>query len=234
MLVAMRDAVFPVLVLSAVASACAPAAPSASPAGNASPQQQIVDRATAAISEMRSNPDFRAMDGYLARAKGVMVFPRVIKAALIFGGEGGNGVLVARAPDGGWSAPAFYSMGAGSAGFQVGFQQASVVLFLMDESTLMSTMQTGLKLGSNATVAAGTIGDSGASRNATASRGVVEMTNVGGVFAGVSLDGAVIAPRRDFNAAYYGGDGTNAYDITVRTNYDRPGIAALKRALAPR
>lgn len=229
----MRNVLVAALAVVLLASGCARDAQVSTASGQTSPQQQIVDRSAAALREMRNNPDFRGMDAYLARAKGVLVFPRVIKAALIFGGEGGNGVLVARRPDGGWSVPAFYSIGAGSAGFQVGFQQASVVLFLMDDATLLSAMQTGLKLGTDVSVAAGTIGDSGESHSTSASKGVVEMANVGGVFAGVSLDGAVIAPRGDFNRAYYG-DGPGTYDIVMRMSYDRPGTEELKQALAPR
>lgn len=98
---------------------------------------------------------------FLAHAKEARVFPRVTKARLILGGPGGNGVLVARQPDGSWSAPAFYSLGGGSAGAQIGFQQAEVVLCFMSELALRSAIDRGLTLGTDASVAASTIGGSG-------------------------------------------------------------------------
>jgi SH3 domain-containing YSC84-like protein 1 len=233
-LAAMRIGSVPAaLALFVAATSCAPAAPPASPASHAPDQQRIVDRAALAVRTMRTNPHFGYLDAYFAEAKGVLIFPRVIKAALIFGGGGGNGVLLVHHDDGSWSAPAFYSIGGGSAGFQVGFEQATVVLFLMDPSTLASVRGTGLTLGTDVTVAAGTIGDSGKSRHTTASKGIVEMTSVGGVFAGVSLAGAVVAPRETFNQAYYGAGATTA-DILTNPGYETaPGTTELRQALAP-
>lgn len=203
------------------------------PASGVSAEQRIVDRSAAAYSAMRSDADFRALDSYLPRARGVLIFPRVIKAALLFGGEGGNGILLAKGADGGWSAPAFYSIGAGSVGFQLGYQEASVVLLLMNDSTLLSVIDGGIKLGADATIAAGTLGDTGESRSATASADVIQFADVGGVFAGVSLDGAVIEEREQFNRRYYGRD-ASAYGILIERKFNSPGAETVWRALETR
>ncbi|HKY36683.1 MAG TPA: lipid-binding SYLF domain-containing protein [Polyangiaceae bacterium] len=83
-------------------------------------QQDIVERSAAAFTNLRDHAGVAVVDGYLERARGVMIFPRLVKASLILGGEGGNGVLVAKGADGNWSNPAFYSLGAPSVGFQIG------------------------------------------------------------------------------------------------------------------
>ncbi len=203
---------------------------SMTPASGVSAEQRIVDRSAAAVSAMRKDPDFRNLDAYLARARGVLVFPRVIKAAFLFGGEGGNGVLVSRTPGGAWSAPAFYSIGAGSVGLQLGYQEATVVLLLMNDSTVASVIDGGLKLGADASVAAGTVGDTGVARSATSSADVVQFIDVGGVFAGVSLDGAVIQERESFNQRYYGANAT-AEAVLVQRRFDTPGADVIRRAL---
>jgi lipid-binding SYLF domain-containing protein len=200
------------------------------PASGVSSEQRIIDRSAAAFSTMHSDPDFRALDDYLPRARGVLIFPRVIKAAFGFGGEGGNGVLVARTPDGGWSAPAFYSIGAGGVGLQLGYQETTLVLLLMRDSALFSVIDGGITLGADATVAAGTVGDTGESRRANTSADVIQFANAGGVFAGVSLDGAVIKERESFNRRYYGSD-AGAYGILVERKFSSPGVDVLHRAL---
>jgi SH3 domain-containing YSC84-like protein 1 len=204
-----------------------------SPASGVSSEQRIIDRSAAGLSAMRADSDFPHLDAYLERARGVLIFPRVIKAALLFGGEGGNGILLARRPDGGWSAPAFYSIGAGSIGFQLGYQEATVVLVLMNESTLLSVIDGGVKLGADATIAAGSVGDTGQTRHASTSADVVQFVDVGGVFAGVSLDGAVIKDRESFNRRYYGHD-ASAHGILIQRKFDAAGADVIRAALAPR
>jgi len=202
--------------------------PAAAPA---SPQQALIDESAMAVRSMRGSKNFTSFDYYAARARAVLIFPRVHKGAFFVGGEGGKGVLLARSEDGTWSAPAFYGIGGGGIGLQFGYQRATVVLFLMNEQTLMSVIDRGLTLGVDATVAAGTIGSSGRSVSKIASSDVVQLAEAGGVFAGVSLDGAVIAARNGENAAYYG-SGASTKDILLSRTYDHAGASVLKQALA--
>lgn len=220
-----------VLVVSALTAACARDATPSSP--DASPQQKIVDRAALAVDRMRASGQFPSLDVLLKQARGVMVFPRVIKAGLIVGGEGGNGVLLSKDDSGSWSAPAFYSLGAGSLGAQIGYQEARVILFLMTDAALVSAINQGVTLGTDTAVAAGTLGDSGQASGKSAAKDILQLVDVGGLFAGVSLDGTVVGSRQEFNRAYYGEQATT-YRIVMERRFAAPGAARLHAALSPR
>jgi lipid-binding SYLF domain-containing protein len=198
-------------------------------APGASAEQKIIDRSAEAFRRIRS-AQHPALEYFIEHAHGVMIFPRIIKASMIFGGEGGNGVLLSKDARG-WSAPAFYSMGAGSAGLQVGYQEATVVLFFMKEAALRSTIERGITLGSDATVAAGTVGGSGKGVAGTAASDIYQFIEVGGLFAGLSLDGTVVGARDSFNRAYYGADAT-PYSILLERRHAAPGATTLHQVLA--
>ncbi len=221
------------VVLAAFAVLCSGCSrpPPATPGRQASAQQQIVSRSADALQAMRATGRFPALDQYLARAKGVMIFPRVIKAGLLLGGHGGNGVLVARHSDGSWSAPAFYSIGGGSAGLQVGFQEATVVLCFMNDHALQSAIDRGVTLGTDVSVAAGTMGDSGKAVTTSSARDIYQLVNVGGIFAGVSLVGSVVSARDSFNRAYYA-PGATTRGIVIDGRFDRAGATVLRQALS--
>jgi lipid-binding SYLF domain-containing protein len=219
-------------------SACSrPSPSSAHQAKNApsapapSPQARIVERSASALSRMRDNPRFKKMDSYLANARAVMIFPRVIKASLIVGGEGGNGVMVVRKPDGSWSSPAFYSLGAPSIGLQAGYQETSVVLFIMDDATLDRAYGSSLTLGTQAGVALGDVLEPGGTAGRAIAPKIYQVVESGGVFAGVSLDGYVIESRESHNAAYYGSD-ASVRTILSDSEPTRAENIALDAALA--
>jgi lipid-binding SYLF domain-containing protein len=111
--------------------------------------------------------------------------------------------------------------------------RTTVVLVLMNDSTLLSVIDGGLTLGTDTSIAAGTIGDSGKATAASTSADIVQFVNVGGVFAGMSLDGAVVHARDGFNRRYYGPDATT-YDIVIRRSHDAPGADMIRQALEPR
>lgn len=220
-----------VLFASALGFACArDATPSSS---DSSPQQKIIDRAALAVDRMRASGQFPKLDELLRKARGVMVFPRLIKAGIIVGGEGGNGVLLSKDDSGRWSAPAFYSLGAGSLGAQIGYQEATVLLFFMTDSALVSAINQGVTLGTDTAVAAGTMGDSGQASGKSAAKDIVQLVDVGGLFAGVSLDGTVVGSRQEFNRAYYGPEATT-YAIVMERKLAAPNAARLHAALTPR
>jgi lipid-binding SYLF domain-containing protein len=188
--------------------ACSKPRPAEAPRSEALPQQRLVERAAAALARMRDNPKFASMEPFLEKARAVMIFPRLIKASLLFGGEGGNGVLIARSPDGSWSDPAFYSLGAPSVGLQIGYQEATVILFVMDDVAFRTMLGSSVALGANTTVAVGDIGDAEKAEGEVIDKPIYQLVEAGGVFAGVSLDGYVIAPRSRHNFAYYGASGS--------------------------
>lgn len=207
-----------------------PAAPDAAKGGGAA-EQALVDKAQAVIEFMKKSPEFDVINDYLPRATGVLVFPKVVKAGFILGGQGGSGVLLGRDEAGNWSAPAFYTLGGGSIGLQAGGQRFSLVLVFLNEPSLKKALDSGLTLGVDASVAAG---DSGAKAEASVARiasDLVYLVDVSGVFAGASLEGGVVKARNSRNTSYYG-RAVSPFEIVVGHKVDAPGAAGLRRALS--
>ena len=195
-------------------------------------QQSLVDRATLALTEVmdlgEATADARSM---LGRSRAAMICPRVFRAGFIFGGQGGDCVLVARDGNGSWSSPAFFTMGGGSVGFQAGVQDAQVLMLIMNDKALEALLEHHFKLGADAGVALGTLGR-GISGSTTAAVGadIVTITRARGLFAGVSLDGNYLDPRNEWNRAYFGRDAT-ARQVVVEMAAHNPGSDPLRAAL---
>jgi lipid-binding SYLF domain-containing protein len=141
----------------------------------------------------------------LERAYGIVVVPQVVKAALMFGGRGGKGVLAVRNPDGTWSSPVFVTLGGVNFGLQFGVQATDVVLVLMSRPSVEGIAGGKVTLGADASVAAGPLGrSSAAATDATLSAQVLSYSRSSGLFAGVALDGSVLAVDRAANESAYG------------------------------
>ena len=150
----------------------------------------------------------------LERAYGVVVVPSVVKAALTIGGRGGKGVMAVRRPDGTWSLPTFVTLGGINFGFQFGVQSTDVVLVLMSRESVEGIAGGKVTLGADASVAAGPLGrSSAAATDATFSAQVLSYSRNSGIFAGVALDGTVIAIDRRANESAYGLSGVLASQI---------------------
>jgi lipid-binding SYLF domain-containing protein len=225
----MRKMVLAVFALAALLTGCY-GAHNASAPETAHYEQGLVDKAALVVRGMRQDPQFKHIEVYLKSAKGVLVLPSVIKAGFIYGGQGGNGVLLARGASGAWSSPAFYTLGGGSIGLQIGVQEAAIVLVFMNEKALNSAIDTGLTLGADATAAAGTAGITGEVASTHVFKDVYYFADVGGLFAGVSLEGGAIGVREGLNKAYYGKTYTPR-QIILEHKVDASGAALLKEAL---
>jgi len=219
-----------VLSLLALLAGCygAHSAPSSNPAHY---EQGLVDKSAGVVRGMRSDPAFRHLDVYLKNARGVLILPSVIKAGLIYGGQGGNGVLLSRNAAGSWSSPAFYTLGGGSIGLQIGVQEAAIVLVFMNDKAFTSALDTGLTLGADATVAAGAEGLTGEVASTHAFKDVYYFADVGGLFAGVSLEGGVVHVRESLNKTYYGKSLTPR-QIVLERAVDASAAGPLKDALS--
>ncbi len=137
-------------------------------------------------------------------AEAIAVFPRVIKAAFLVGGRGGQGVI-SRRVKGGWSAPGFFNLGGGSFGPQIGAQQTDYVLIIMNPDGLNGLLKDKFELGGEASIAAGPVGrEAAASTNPRLDAGILSYSRSKGVFVGAALKGAVITPDNDLNEAIYG------------------------------
>jgi lipid-binding SYLF domain-containing protein len=150
----------------------------------------------------------------LERAYGVVVVPRVIKGALIIGGRGGKGVMAVRNPDGSWSNPVFVTLAGANVGFQWGVQSTDLVLVLMSRKSVEGIAGGKVTLGADASVAAGPLGRSAAAAtDATLQAQVLAYARNEGIFAGVAIDGSVIAIDDKANASAYGVSGILASQI---------------------
>ena len=150
----------------------------------------------------------------LERAYGVVVVPRVIKGALIIGGRGGKGVMAVRNPDGTWSNPVFVTLAGANVGFQWGVQSTDLVLVLMSRKSVEGIAGGKVTLGADASVAAGPLGRSAAAAtDATLQAQVLAYARNEGIFAGVAIDGSVIAIDDKANASAYGVSGILASQI---------------------
>lgn len=140
----------------------------------------------------------------LNRAEAIAVFPGVVKAAFIIGGQGGQGVI-SRRIKGGWSAPAFFNLGGGSFGAQIGAQKTDYVLLIMNDEGLKGLLEDKFEIGGEVSVAAGRVGrTAAASTNVTLDAAILSYSRTRGAFAGVALKGGTITPDNDLNEAIYG------------------------------
>jgi lipid-binding SYLF domain-containing protein len=168
-------------------------------------QQTLVDRATLTVQDMMTQTVSDDPQRMLRNAKGVMVCPRIFKAGFFFGGEGGNCVLLARAGNGTWSYPAFYTIGSGSFGFQFGIQDSQLFMLIMTQKGLNAVLDSQIKLGATASIAVATIG-AGIQGSTTTAVGadIVAFSASRGLFGGISLEGSVMSTQTNWNQSYYG------------------------------
>ena len=194
-------------------------------------QQELVDRATLAAQDMLNDRDGRDAQGVLRQARATMICPRVLRAGFLFGGQGGDCVLVARDGGGSWSSPAFYGMGSGSFGFQAGLQDSEVMMMIMTERGLRAVMDDQFKIGADAgaTFVQWGGGIEGATTGAVGAD-IVGFTRSRGLFAGIALSGSVLATKSDWNRAYYGKEEA-AQQIVISMDANNPGAAPLREVL---
>ena len=159
------------------------------------------------LKEILDVPDNIPQD-LLDKADCVVVFPSVLKAAFIVGGSYGRGAMSCRQGDdfkGPWGAPTMMALEGGSFGFQIGGQATDFVLLVMNERGASGILASKVKLGADASVAAGPVGrDASADTDATLRAEILSYSRARGLFAGVSLEGSTIRPDNGDNRRVYG------------------------------
>ncbi len=159
------------------------------------------------LKEILDVPDNIPQD-LLDKADCVVVFPSVLKGAFIVGGSYGRGAMSCRKGAnfrGPWGAPTMMALEGGSVGFQIGGQATDFVLLVMNESGARGILASKVKLGGDASVAAGPVGrDSSAETDATLRSEILSYSRARGLFAGVSLEGSTIRPDNGDNRRVYG------------------------------
>jgi lipid-binding SYLF domain-containing protein len=194
-------------------------------------QQEIVDRSRISFDKLIAHPDFGELSDYVRRSKAVLIFPSLVKGGMVLGAEGGSGVLMTRGPQG-WSDPAFYRIAAGSLGLQLGGQISEVVLTVMSDKALDALINNQMKFGGNIGIAAGPTGKTmGGSSTTNLGADVYSFAMSAGLFGGVSLEGAAVLKRDDWNEGYYG-KGATPYAILIERRFTNPNAGGLRNALS--
>ena len=173
----------------------------------ANKEQERLENSGTVLQEVMDVPDNIPQE-LLEKAECVIVFPSVLKAAFIVGGDYGRGAMVCRTGEhfkGPWGAPAMYALEGGSIGFQLGGEATDLVLLVMNERGASSILDSKVKLGADISAAAGPKGrDASADTDATMRAEILSYSRSRGLFAGISLEGSSLRPDNDASADVYG------------------------------
>src|SRR6266481_4370810 len=179
----------------------------AGPSSDKEKDENRLENAGTVIDEILNVPDNIPQD-LLNKARCVVVLPSVVKAAFIVGGSYGHGVMVCRTGEhfrGPWGAPVMMALEGGSFGLQIGGQATDFVILVMNDRGASSLLHSKVKLGGDASVAAGPVGrDASADTDATLRSEILSYSRARGVFAGVSLEGSTLRPDNGDNRRVYG------------------------------
>ena len=170
----------------------------------AADEMTVLNQAVITVDRMKSDPTFGPSRQILRSARAVLIVPQLIKGGFIFGGEGGDGVLLQRLGPR-WSAPAFYTIGSASFGLQIGLEEARFVMFIMSERALRAVEQSKFTFGGEAGLTVITLGANAQGATSTNLTGdIIVWASSKGAYGGLTLQGSVLAPKSDANASFYG------------------------------
>ena len=170
----------------------------------ASKASDRVEAAADVLNQIQSAPDSGIPQEILSKAECVAVVPSMLKGGFVVGGKYGRGLASCRNPKG-WSAPAFFTVAGGSFGFQIGGQAVDLVMLIMNNDGMQRLLSSKVSLGADASVAAGPVGRHAEGDTDWKMRAqVLTYSRARGVFAGVSLNGAVMNQDKDSTREFYG------------------------------
>lgn len=173
----------------------------------ANKEQQRLENAAVVMEEIMNTSE-NIPQGILEKAECVIVFPSVLKAAFVVGGSYGRGAMACRTGKdfkGPWGAPAMYALEGASVGFQIGGQATDLILVVVNKRGASSILNSKVKLGADASVAAGPVGrDASANTDAYMRAEILSYSRSRGLFAGISLEGSTLRPDDDATRDVYG------------------------------
>jgi lipid-binding SYLF domain-containing protein len=196
-------------------------------------KESQLEKATNVLNEIMEAPDRGIPHDLFEKAVCVGIVPSEIKGALLVGGTYGRGVLVCRRHgNGSWGAPSMFTLGGGSFGFQIGGEATDVVFIVRNEAGARKLVQDSVKLGGDVSVTAGPVGRTAeGATDAQLHAEILSYSRTRGLFAGVSLEGAVVKQDKDDNRDLYGRRLT-AHEILIDGKVASPPAAEpLDRAL---
>jgi lipid-binding SYLF domain-containing protein len=195
-------------------------------------RQSLVDQSLRSASKVLSGKDYPDTLKLMPKARGVLIVPELVQGGFILGAAGGRGVMLSKSGPGNWSYPAFYGMGSGSLGLQVGAKVSEIVFIILTEKGMQAILDHKFKFGAEAGVTMVAVG-AGIEGGSTAALGtdIVAFASSNGLFAGASLEGSYIDADNDWNALYYG-PGATGRAIVADRRYTNPGAEPLRQFLA--
>ena len=195
-------------------------------------ERRRITEAAIVLKEIHAIPDKDIPPDLWSGAACVAVIPGVKKAAFVFGGEYGKGLMSCRR-DNDWTAPVFMKLGKGSWGLQIGAQSIDLVLLVMNEAGAEKLLRNKVTLGAEASIAGGPVGrDARAATDAQLKAEILSYSRTQGLFAGVNLSGGIVESDDDDNEDLYGA-GTKAREVLFRGSVaalpvTEPFMAALR------
>lgn len=194
------------LLLAATGCTHKPAA-AATPQGVDKQSAKVEDRVQEAgddLTQLINAPDSAISQTILAKAKCVAVIPDMVKGGFVFGGQHGRGLATCRTANG-WSAPAPITLSGGTWGAQIGVEKADIVFLFMNDHAVQSLLSDKLKLGAEASIAAGPVGrEAQAGTDVKLNAEILSYSRTKGLFAGLDLSGAAVRQDMDTTVALYG------------------------------
>ena len=213
-------------IAAAVAGLAAPAA------ALADPPQILVDSSTLSVESIMDGAQGAAAQSYLKRAKAVVVCPDIFRAGLVFGGEGGACVMSARAANGAWSYPAFYNLGGGTFGAQIGVQNSQIMMMVMTNSGFNTLLDSQIKFGGEAGASAATFGTGVAGGMSTdLNTDIVIFSKSQGLYGGATVSGSSLSNDVNAQQVYYG-SALSARQIVIDMQGSNTGANPLRSTLA--
>jgi lipid-binding SYLF domain-containing protein len=165
-------------------------------------QQLLVDQARITFKSFMVDKNMAWFREHMHKAEGFLIIPDLIQGAWFIGGSGGRGVLVVKDKNtGDWSQPSFYTIGSLSFGIQFGGEKSEIIMMVFTQKGLERLYSSSFKFGGDASIAAGPVGGGA---EADVMTDFVSFVRSKGVFAGVSMEGAIVKVNNDWNEAYYG------------------------------
>ena len=195
-------------------------------------RQSLIDSCLASATKVLSGKDFPDAVKFMSSARGVLIIPELVQGGFILGAAGGRGVMMSRTGKDNWSYPAFYGIGSGSIGLQIGGKVSEIVFIILTEKGLLAMLDHKFKVGAEAgvTMVAVGAGFEGATTGA-AGADILAFANSNGLFAGVSLEGSYIDADNDWNALYYGA-GATGRAIVLDRRFSNPGAEPIRQFFA--
>jgi lipid-binding SYLF domain-containing protein len=185
---------------------------------------RLVKECAKVMTEIRKMPDQGMPEGALLKAQAIAIFPSTISAGIGIGGQYGQGIIMVN-NKGRWSSPAIFTLGGGSIGWQIGGQATDIVLLFMDKKSVDALLSGKIKLGADASVAAGPVGRSAsAATDIQFKGGILSYSRSRGLFIGIKLEGAVLAQHWDANKTLYGKE-ISAEEILIKNRVGMPRCA---------